>query len=142
MFLIFALFMQVSVRVNVPVPVVRFEAAPPVVEVQPGVMVVEDYDEEVFVVDGRYWMRARDGRWYRANDYRGGWVAAEPRYVPARIVHMPPGQYRHHHRGKPDKFRVARADGSVTEYKVKQKHGMTEVKVKEKRGGRGHGRGR
>ena len=142
MFLIFALFMQVQVRVSIPVPVVRFEAAPPVVEVQPGVMVVEDYDEEVFVVDGRYWMHARDGRWYRANDYRGGWVAAEPRYVPARIVRLPPGQYRHHHRGhgKPEKFRVARADGSVTEYKVKQKHGVTEVKVKEKKRGGGRGR--
>ena len=133
MFLVFALFMQVQVRVNIPVPVVRFEAAPAVVEVQPGVQVVEDYDEEVFVVDGRYWMHARDGRWYRANDHRGGWVAAEPRYVPARIVRLPPGQYRHHHhKGKPEKFRVARSDGSVTEYKVKQKHGMTQVKVKEK----------
>ena len=36
MFLIFALFMQVQLRVTVPVPVVRFETAPPVVEVQPG----------------------------------------------------------------------------------------------------------
>jgi hypothetical protein len=129
--------MQVQVRVTV--PVVRFETAPPVVEVQPGVMVVEDNDEEVFVVDGRYWMHARDGRWYRANDYRGGWVACEPRGVPPRLVPLPPGQYRHHH-GKPEKYRVANRDGSVTEYKVKQKHGYTEVKVKEKGHGHGHGR--
>ena len=46
MLLIFALLMQVQVRVTV--PTVRFEVAPPVVEVQPGVMVVRDYDEEVF----------------------------------------------------------------------------------------------
>jgi hypothetical protein len=131
---IFALFMQVQVQVSV--PVVRFEATPPMVEVQPGVMVVQDYDEEVFFVGGRYWMRGGDGRWYRANDYRGGWVAAEPRVVPARIAHCPPGQYRHHH-GKPEKYRVANGDGSVTEYKVKQKHGVTEVKVKEKHRGRG-----
>jgi len=133
MLLIFALMMQVQVRVTV--PTVRFEVAPPVVEVQPGVMVVRDYDEEVFVVDGRYWMRARDGRWYRASDYRGGWVVVEPRVVPAPIVRLPPGRYKHH-RGKPEKFRVANGDGSVTEYKVKQKHGMTQVKVKQKKRGK------
>ena len=91
MLLIFALLMQVQVRVNV--PTVRFEVAPPVVEVQPGVMVVRDYDEEVFFVDGRYWMRWGDGRWYRANDHRGGWVVVEPRVVPTPIVRLPPGQY-------------------------------------------------
>ena len=94
MLLIFALMMQVQVRVTV--PTVRFEVAPPVVEVQPGVMVVRDYDEEVFVVDGRYWMHTRDGRWYRANDYRGGWVVVEPRVVPVPIVRLPPGRYKHH----------------------------------------------
>jgi hypothetical protein len=133
MLLIFALLMQVQVRVAV--PTVRFEVAPPVVEVQPGVMVVRDYGEEVFFVDGRYWMRTPDGRWYRANDYRGGWVVVEPRVVPAPIVRMPPGRYKHH-RGKPEKFRVANGDGSVTEYKVKQKHGMTQVKVKQKKRGK------
>jgi hypothetical protein len=130
MFLIFALFMQVQVRVSV--PVVRFEVAPPMVEVQPGVLVVHDYDEEVFFVDGRYWMRGGDGRWYRANDYRGGWVATEPRAVPAPIVRIPPGQYKHY-KSKPEKFRVANGDGSVTEYKIKEKHGRTEMKVKEKK---------
>ena len=133
MLLIFALLMQVQVRVTV--PTVRFEVAPPVVEVQPGVMVVRDYGEEVFLVDGRYWMHTRDGRWYRANDYRGGWVVVEPRVVPAPIVRLPPGRYKHH-KGKPEKFRVANGDGSVTEYKVKQKHGMTQVKVKEKKRGK------
>ena len=129
MFLIFALMMQVQVRVTV--PTVRFEAAPPMVEVEPGVLVVHDYAEEVFFVDGRYWMRGNDGRWYRTNDYRGGWVAAEPRVVPPPLVRIPPGRYKHH-KAKPEKFRVANADGSVTEYKVKEKHGVTEVKVKDK----------
>ena len=129
MLLIFALLMQVQVRVTV--PTVRFEVAPPMVEVQPGVLVVHDYDQEVFFVDGRYWMHWRDGRWYRANDYRGGWVTAEPRAVPGSIVRLPPGTYKHY-KSKPQKFRVANADGSVTEYKVKEKHGRTEVKVKVK----------
>jgi hypothetical protein len=134
MLLIFALLMQVQVRVAV--PTVRFEVAPPVVQVQPGIMVVRDYDEEVFFVGGRYWMRAGDGRWYRASDYRGNWMVVEPRAVPVTIVRLPPGQYKHH-KGKPEKYRVANSDGSVTEYKVKQKHGRTEVKVKEKRGKKG-----
>jgi hypothetical protein len=105
------------------------------VEVHPGVLVVHDYDQEVFFVDGRYWMHWPDGRWYRANDYRGGWVTAEPRAVPGSIVRLPPGAYKHY-KSKPEKFRVANADGSVTEYKIKEKHGRTEVKVKEKKKGK------
>jgi len=108
--LLFALFMQVQVRVTV--PAVRFEAAPPMVEVQPGVMVVHDSDQEVFFADGRYWTRGVDGRWYRANDHRGGWAVAEPRAVPPRIVGLPPGQYRHY-KGKPEKFRVANSEVQV-----------------------------
>src|SRR4029079_2477360 len=125
MLLIFALLMQVQVRVTV--PTVRFEVAPPMVEVQPGVLVVHDYDEEVFFVDGRYWMRGNDGRWDRASDYRGGWAAreargaaacawwgapAEPGVCRAPLPRIPPGRYKHH-KGKPEKFRVANADGSV-----------------------------
>ena len=136
-----ALFMQVQVRVAVPMPVVRFEVAPQRVEVQPGVQVVEDYDEEVFFVDGRYWMRAPDGRWCRANDHRGGWVYVEPRAVPVRLVRLPPGHYKHYrgrHDGPPaGDRRFARNEGPVTEYKVKQKHGQTFVKVKERK--KGHG---
>jgi hypothetical protein len=138
MFLIFALYMQVQVRVNV--PAVRFEVAPPMVEVQPGVLVVHDYDEEVFFVDGLL-DAANDGRWSRARDYRGGWVAAEPRAVPPTIVRLPPGQYKHY-RARQEKFRVANGDGSVTEYKVKEKHGVTEVKVKEKKEKHGNKKGK
>ena len=134
-----ALFAQVQVRVAL--PSVRFEVAPPLVEVQPNVFVVQDYDQEVFFVGGVYWMRWSDGRWYRANDYRGGWVAAEPRVVPVTLVRVPPGRYKHH-KGKPEKMRMVNADGSVTEVKVKQKHGVTEVKVKEKKGKDGHKKGK
>ena len=135
-----ALFAQVQFQVQVSVPRVRFEVAPPVVEVQPGVFVVHDYDEEVFVVDGQYWTRGADGRWYRARDYRGGWVAAQPPTVPAVLVRSPRGHYKHYKQGH-EKFRVVNADGSVTEYKVKEKHGRTEVKVKEKHGKGGkHGK--
>jgi hypothetical protein len=131
--LIFALLMQVQVRVTV--PTVRFEVAPPLVAVQPGVLVVQDYGEEVFVVDGRYWMRTADGRWYRASDYRGGWVAADARVVPAPLVRLPPGRYKHH-KTRTQTFRTANADGSITEVKIKEKHGVTKVKVKQKRKGK------
>jgi len=136
-----ALFAQVQLHVQVAVPQVRFEAAPPVVEVQPGIFVVHDYDEEVFVADGMYWVRGADDRWYRARDYRGGWVAVQPQTVPVALVRIPRGHYKHY-KQKPEKFRVVNADGSVTEYKVKEKHGRTEVKVKEKGWKHGGGDGK
>jgi hypothetical protein len=67
---------------------------PPLVAVEPGVEVVQDYDEEIFFVDGYYWVR-RDGRWYRARNYRDRWLYVEPRYVAPALVRIPPGQYRH-----------------------------------------------
>jgi hypothetical protein len=131
--MVLLLTLLLQLRIQVGVPTIRFEVAPQLVEVQPGLLVVNDYDEEVFFVDGAYWVRWRDGRWYRARSHRGGWVAAAPAMVPAVLVRVPPGQYKRH-KGKPEKFRVLNADGSVTEFKTKEKHGVTEVKVKEKRG--------
>lgn len=128
MLLIFALMMQVQVRVTV--PTVRFEVAPPVVEVQPGVMVVRDYDEEVFVVDGRYWMHTRDGRWYRANDYRGGWVVVERRGVPAGLVRIPPGRYKRWHAAGP----VVPSGGHGGQVVPAGGHGATPVMVGEPHG--------
>jgi hypothetical protein len=89
----------VGVDVAVPMPSIRFEVAPPLVVVSPGVRVVRDYDEEVFFVDGWYWCR-RDHYWFRTRDYRGGWVVADRRYVPATLVKVPPGHYRHYRGGK------------------------------------------
>lgn len=87
---------QVQVQVNFPLPVVRFEAPPPVVMIEPGIQVVQDYDEEVFLVDGAYWVR-RDDRWYRSPNHRGGWVLAPP---PPRIVTYAPGRYRKFHKAE------------------------------------------
>ena len=56
----------VDVQVNIGLPV-----APPLVVVQPGVQVVEDWDEEVFFVRGFYWVRRGD-LWYRARSPRAG----------------------------------------------------------------------
>jgi hypothetical protein len=47
------------------------------VEVNPGVYAVANYDEPVFYNDNYYW-RLNSGHWYRSNSYRGGWVNATP----------------------------------------------------------------
>ena len=63
---------EVSVQIGIPAPSIRFEAPPPLVVVEPGIQVVQDYDDEVFYVDGWYWHR-RGGYWFRTNDWHGGW---------------------------------------------------------------------
>src|SRR4051794_38773546 len=75
---------QVQIQVGVPLPVIRFEAPPPLVVVSPGVQVVRDYDEEVFFADGFYWVR-RDSRWYRTRDHRGRWAPIESYVVPPGV---------------------------------------------------------
>jgi hypothetical protein len=79
---------QVGVNIQLGLP-----AAPPMVVVQPGVQVVENYDEEVFYTGGWYWVR-RDGRWWRARQPRAEFRYVEQRRVPVTIVRVPPGQYR------------------------------------------------
>ena len=84
-------------RVYVPAPpTVRFEAPPPVTVVAPGVQVVRDCDEEVFVSGGWYWHQGGNGVWYRTRSYRGGWVMAPRQAVPVAVARMPRGQYRHY----------------------------------------------
>lgn len=88
---------QVRVDVSLPLPSIRFVAPPPVIVVEPGIQVVEDYDDEVFVMNGSYWL-LRDGTWYRSPDYRGGWIISPP---PPRLVTFVPGRYRHFRREAP-----------------------------------------
>jgi hypothetical protein len=78
---------QVSVQIQLGLP-----AAPPLVAVEPGIQVVENWNEEVFFTGGYYWVR-RDDRWYRARGPRAAFVYVEPRRVPTGLVRMPPGQY-------------------------------------------------
>lgn len=82
-----------QVRVTVDVPTFRFEVAPPLVVVEPGIQVVPNYEEEVFFVDGFYWTRRGD-RWYRTRNFRGGWAEVHTRYVPPGLVRIPAGRYR------------------------------------------------
>ena len=80
---------QVAVDIRI-----GFPAPPPLVVVSPGVQVVPDYGEEVFFVNGWYWLR-RDEVWYRTRDHRGGWVMVPRRAVPVALVRLPPGKYKH-----------------------------------------------
>src|SRR3954464_2060936 len=115
-------FAQVEVKINFP-----WLQPPPLVMVEPGIQVVPEYPEEVFFVDSWYWVR-RDGRWFRARDYRGGWgyVAAPP---PA-LVRLPPGKYRHW-----------KAERAVVKQEVKaEKREMKAEKHELKHEGRDEGR--
>lgn len=78
---------SVDIRVNLPA------VLPRLVVVSPGVEVVSEVDDEVFFVDGFYWVRRGSG-WYRSRSHRGGWVVVPARGVPARIAGVPPGKYR------------------------------------------------
>jgi hypothetical protein len=84
-----------SAGISVNLPVVL----PPMVVVSPGVQVVPDSDYEVFYTRGWYWVR-EDGVWYRSHDHRGGWMMAPGRVVPAALMRVPPGHYRHWHPGR------------------------------------------
>lgn len=85
-----------QVQIEVTAPSFHWAEAPHMVVVTPGVQVVEDYDQEVFFVDGFYWSRSGD-RWYRSQDHNGNWMVVSA--PPARLVTYRPGQFRHY-RGK------------------------------------------
>jgi len=94
---------QVTVSLRLDLPVVL----PALVVIEPGVQVVPQVNEEIFFVDGFYWVR-RDTRWYRSHDHRSGWVVVDSRGVPARLVKYPPGHYR---KWDPSKEKAAKHDG-------------------------------
>ena len=77
---------QVGIRIGLP-PI------PTLVVIQPGVQVVQDFDDEVFVHDGVYWARRGD-RWYRARGPQTEFVVVETRLVPEPVRRLPPGHYR------------------------------------------------
>src|SRR5688572_27995087 len=87
------LMLLAQVQVNIQLPAIRFPTPPPVVVVDPGIQVIEDQDDEIFVVDNIYWTR-RDGRWFKSPDHTGKWVIVDGPLVPSHLVKVPPGRYR------------------------------------------------
>lgn len=85
---------QVSVEIRS--PLITIGEPPPLVEVEPGIQVVRDFNEEVFFVDGYYWVKRR-GRWYRSSQWDGSWVYVDRPYVPRYFWNFRPGSYRHWH---------------------------------------------
>lgn len=79
---------QVNVHIDLGLPV-----APPLVVVQPGVQVVEDFEDEVFFTRNWYWLRRGDA-WYRARSPQAAFVLVETRRVPRALVRLTPGRYR------------------------------------------------
>jgi hypothetical protein len=115
---------SVSFQLNLPV------VLPALVVVSPGVQVVPDVDEEVFFVDGYYWVR-RDAGWYRSRTHRSGWALVPARGVPARIGSLPPGKYKRwkpaahrddHGRGHGDGGDHGRGDGYGKKHGKHGKH--------------------
>jgi len=84
---------QVSVHIDLGLPIV-----PRLVVVQPGIQVVEGFQEEVFFSDGWYWCRRQDG-WYRARSPRERFAWIEGPRVPRSLMRVPEGHYRNWHRG-------------------------------------------
>jgi len=64
------------------------------VELQPGLQVIPDFDLEVFFTGGAYWLRS-DGAWYttRRPAVASTFVLAEPRSVPAVLAKLPDGSH-------------------------------------------------
>ncbi len=87
---------QISVGAGIHIDI-AFPEPPPLVVVTPGVRIVPEYDEEVYFVNNFYWVR-RDDVWYRTSRYDGGWRPVRRVYVPATLVRIPPGRYRHYYR--------------------------------------------
>jgi hypothetical protein len=145
---------QVNLQVQIGVPTIRFETAPALVEVSPGIQVVPEYEQEVFFVDGWYWHRA--GRtWYRTRDHRGGWVVAHGREVPRGLLRIPPGRYRHYraeglrmneprreippgHRGEAQFQRREHGEHNDRSHFERNNHGIRQERMEQRSHGEAH----
>jgi hypothetical protein len=132
-----------QIDVHVGLPSIRFEVVPRLVEVSAGVQVVEDYDEEVFLVDRHYYVRHGD-RWYRSHDHRGHWVVVEHRHVPVTLVRAPRGKYRRyrHHPEHREVHVVRESPRRVVYVEDDHGHGKHKKHHGKGHGGKGHGGGK
>lgn len=88
-----------------PPAAVVYEEEPPLVEIEPNVYVVYDYNVPIYYVGGVYW-RFEAGVWYRSDYWNRGWVAVHAGAVPHPIAYR---QHRHYVRYRPPNPVVYRA---------------------------------
>jgi hypothetical protein len=81
-------------------------STPELVEIEPGVMVVADYDEPVFYSEGVYW-RYYGGIWYRSPYYNRAWVRVSA--PPVAVRRIPRPEYYVRYRAQVRDHREARA---------------------------------
>ena len=124
---------QVDVRIQVGLPV-----APPLVVVQPGIQVVENFNEEVFYTGGYYWCR-RDNGWYRARGPRAAFVYVQPRRVPVGLVRLPPGHYRHYGREQARAEHREWKEHQKAEHREWKEHEKAERREQKEERKHGHG---
>jgi hypothetical protein len=72
-------------------PVV-FKSAPTLVEIDSDVWVVRDHERAVYYAGNYYWVY-RDGIWWRAQAYDGGWTRIEASAVPTTIANRDHSTY-------------------------------------------------
>jgi|GEM_PF-6257543 len=77
------------------------------VEVQPGVHVVEDYYRPVFFAHRCFW-RFRDGGWVRSGSWLGPWHEASARDIPAELSALP----------EPDRYALFRGPRNATRHPI------------------------
>ena len=117
---------------------IGWQAPPPLIIVSPGVQVVQDYDDEVFFIDGYYWVE-RDGGWYHSRDHHGNWVFVERSHVHSWLVQpRARGQYKHWNKEKNDAHHAKSSSGSSSKSSngAKSSNGGSKSK-----GGKGGGKG-
>lgn len=95
---------QVEIQAGLRIPLPDL---PRLVVIQPGVQVVQDFDDEVFLHGDVYWARRGD-RWYRARERRAQFVVVETQLVPMPLRRLPPGRYRHYRPPPPPPVRYQR----------------------------------
>ena len=81
-------------------------STPELIEIEPGVMVVADYDEPVFYSEGVYW-RYYGGIWYRSPYYNRAWVRVSA--PPVAVRRIPRPEYYVRYRAQVRNNREARA---------------------------------
>jgi len=112
---------QVNIRIGLP-------PLPALVVVQPGVQVVQDFDDEVFVHGGVYYAR-RGEYWYRGRGPQAEFVRVETHLVPEPLRRLPPGHYRRYHPPPPP--RAAEHKPDKKEEKAQRKEEDRERKERE-----------